>query len=1130
MTFIVRSESPTRQMSWRMFAIAAVSLGSVVTTAASGQAARKPSAAAATARVPMMVADTALFAALRWREVGPARGGRSVAVAGSAQRPLEYWMGTTGGGVFKTTDGGMNWAPASDRYFGGTVGAIAVDNTNADVVWVGGGETDIRGNVSSGDGLWKTTDAGKTWNLLGFRNDYISTIRIHPSIANVAYIGVFGDPFKPTQDRGLYKTTDGGKTFKKVLFESDSAGVIDISMDMNNPEVLYVATWQAWRAPWGMSSGGVHSALFKTTDGGATWTNLTKTAKGIPSGVVGKIGVAASPVRSGLVWALIEHDSGGVYRSNDGGATWSYINRERKLRQRAWYYTQIYADPKDTNVVYALNTGAYKSTDGGKSFPISFQVPHGDNHDLWIAPNDPSRMINGNDGGANVSYTAGRTWTEQRFATAQFYHVATTAEWPYNICGAQQDNSTLCGPSRKSGSIQIGDWYDAGGCESGYIATHPLKPNVTFAGCYGGNLDRKDRSTDFTRDVTVYPRNPMGHSSEDIKIRFQWTFPIVFSRHNPNVLYAGGSRLFRSTNEGESWTAVSPDLARKDPRTMGPSGGPITKDQTGVETYALIFAFDESPVTPGLLWIGTDDGLVWISRNNGVTWDNVTPKDMGDFTRVSIIEPSHYSAGTAYMAANRYALGDNRPILYKTTDYGKTWTHIETGIAADHFTRTIREDPVRRGLLFAGTERGVYVSFDDGGHWQWLQRNLPLVPVHDLTIRDNDVILATHGRSFWVMDDISALRQYTPQMAEQSAHLFKPTDAYRTQWSGGGGGGGRPANGMVGANPPSGAIVYYMLKSPNQKVSLDFMDAKGDVIQSFTSDMDPEAAADSVRQQTLRAGRIDSLVKAGLSRDSATRVASARGARAGGGGDDEDAPRRPTRPRVPNKAGLNMFAWNLRYPDAVSFDRLIMWAANTAGPVAPPGTYAVRLTSGGESQTQRFVVKRDPRGSATDADLLEQFKLLIAIRDKTSEANNAVRTVRNMRWQVGDRTPKLTGANADEFKKLSGEMMGELKQGEESVYQVRNESGQDPLNFPIRLNNEIAGVASFVGQGEYRPTKQAYQVFDELKVELDAQLKAIKGAIDKRLPRLNEILRAAGLQELKPSTEEIKPNKPNVAM
>ncbi|HWP03085.1 MAG TPA: glycosyl hydrolase [Gemmatimonadaceae bacterium] len=1031
--------------------------------------------------------DTLAFASLRWREVGPPRGGRSVAVAGSAARPNEYWMGTTGGGVFKTTDGGVTWQPASDGFFGGTIGAIAVDPRNPDVVWVGGGETCIRGNTSHGDGLWKTTDGGRTWQFLGFREEHIASIEIHPSNTDVVYIGVFGDPFKATPNRGLYRTNDGGRSFQKILFVNDSTGVIDISMDPSNPNVLYVAMWQAYRTPWSMSSGGIHSGLFKTTDGGITWVNLTATAKGLPRGILGKIGVAVSPARPTRVWALIEHDSGGVYRSDDGGATWEYLNRERKLRQRAWYYTHIYADPRDPEVVYALNTGFYRSRDGGRTFPQQIAVPHGDNHDLWIAPNDPNRMINANDGGANVSVNGGRTWTDQDYPTAQFYHVDVTNEFPYHICGAQQDNSTLCGPSRKEGGIAMGDWYDAGGGESGYVTPNPRDPNVIFAGSYGGLLTRKDRRTGFERNVTVWPINPMGHSSEDIEVRFQWTFPIVFSRHAPNVLYAAGSRLFRSTNEGESWTPVSPELARRDPRTMGPSGGPITKDQTGVETYAVIFAFDESPVQPGVLWAGTDDGLIWVSRNNGATWENVTPSDIGDFTRISIIEPSNFVAGGAYVAANRYQQGDKRPILYKTTDFGKTWTKIVNGIAPDHFTRVIREDPVRRGLLFAGTERGVYVSFDDGLSWQVLNRNLPIVPIHDLRIKDNDVVVATHGRSFWVLDDISVLRQVTPDITARGAHLFKPADVYRVNWGGRGGG--------VGSNPPSGAIIQYWLKEGGQRVQLDFLDAKGAVIRTFASE------------------------GSGAQADSARPAGEAEGPPFG----------QPSPSRVPNRAGLNTFVWNLRYPDAVGFTGLIMWAASTAGPVAPPGTYAVRLTVGSEVQTQNFKVLKDPRSTASDADLQEQFRLLIAIRDKVSEANNAVRTVRNMRWQVEDRAGKLSGEPRQEFGRLAGEMMEKLTESENDIYQTRNQSNQDPLNYPIKLNNKIAALSGVVASGEYRPTKQSYDAFARLSKELDVELAEIKNTLDGYLPRLNAILKAAGLPELVPSTEE-PPRRPGVTM
>ena len=1084
----------------------------------------------------LAMVDTGFLAGLRWREVGPARGGRSVAVAGSVLRPNEYWMGTTGGGVFKSTDGGQNWAAASDRYFGGTIGAVAVDPQNADVVWVGGGETDIRGNTAGGDGLWKSTDAGRTWAFLGFKYEHISTIRLHPTNTNVAWIGVFGDPFR-AGTRGLYKTTDGGKTFTRTLYANDSTGVIDIATDPSNPDVLYAAMWQAWRAPWAMSSGGIHSGIHKSTDGGATWTDLTKTARGLPAAPMGKIGLAVSPAKASRVWAVIEHDSGGVYRSDDAGATWAYINRDRKLRQRAWYYSQIIADPKDTSVVYALNVGFYRSRDGGKTFREGINVPHGDNHDLWIAPTDPLRMINGNDGGATVSTNGGRNWTDLEFPTAQWYHVDLTNDYPYKICGAQQDNSTLCAPSRKPGRVDLSDWQDAGGGESGYVTPHPTKPWIVFAGSYGGLLTRKDMRTGFTRDITVYPNNPMGESSEDIKIRFQWTFPIVFSRHNPSVLYAGGSRLFRSTNEGDSWTMVGPEFARADKRTMGASGGPITKDQTGVETYALIFTFDESPVRAGVLWVGTDDGLVWVSQNNGATWTNVTPPDIGDFTRISVIEPSPFGAGTAYVAANRYQQGDKAPLLYKTTDFGRSWAKITNGIAPDHFLRVVREDPKRRGLLFAGTERGVYTSFDEGQNWQSLRQNLPLVPVHDLRIKDEDIVLATHGRGFWVMDNISALRQLTPPVVTKRAHLFKPPDAFRTDFGGGffaqlmammGGGGS-----TLGANPPSGALIQYYVMDPNQRISLQFSDAAGKTIRTFSSDQDEETASDSLRLETMKAGAIDSLVKTGLTKDSATKVTTARFADPRNlmqMVDIEEFFSRPPRPaRVPNKAGLNTFAWDMRYPDAERFQGLIMWAAGTTGPVAPPGAYSVTLTAGNLSESQTFRIKKDPRTEATDAQLLEQFRVLLAIRDKTTEASNAVRLARNMRFNVADRTAKLSARQQAEFKAIADGMMETVTGHETEVYQTKNQSSQDPLNYPIRLNNKIASLAGTVGSGEYPPTKQSVAVFNELVAKLDAQTRAMNKAMDDNLPKLNAILRAAGLAELRKSTEEIK-EKPPVAM
>jgi photosystem II stability/assembly factor-like uncharacterized protein len=1079
--------------------------------------------------------DTSAFAALRWREVGPYRGGRSVAATGSVQRPLEYWMGTTGGGVFKTTDGGINWQPMTDKYFSGTIGAITVDPKNPDIVWVGGGETCIRGNVSHGDGVWMTKDAGKTWSYMGLKEtEQIAAVNVDPRSSDVVYVSALGPTHVASGDRGLFKTTDGGRTWNKILFVNDSTGAIDFQFDPSNPDIIYVAFWQSGRTPWSMSSGGAGSGLYKSTDAGRTWTNLTKTAKGFPAGDFGKIGITVSPAKPNRIWALVEHDSGGVFRSDDAGATWQLVNTERKLRQRAWYYTHIYADPRDSNIVYALNVGFFRSRDGGKTFPQSLNPPHGDNHDMWIAPNDPNRMIEANDGGANVSFNQGRSWSEQDYATAQFYHVATTNEFPYKICGAQQDNSTLCGPSRKQGGIQTSDWFDAGGGESGYVTPHPTKPDIVFAGSYGGLMTRKDVNTEYERNITVWPDNPMGYSSEDIKIRFQWTYPIVFSRHNPNVVYAAGNYLYRSTNEGESWTRVSPDLSRHDPKTMGPSGGPITKDQTGVETYALIFAFDESPVTAGLLWAGTDDGYIWVSRNNGANWTNVTPKDIGDFTRISIIEPSHYESCGAYVAANRYQLGDKRPILYKTTDCGQSWTKIVNGITQTEFTRVIREDPVRRGLLFAGTERGVWVSFDDGGRWQSLQRNLPPAPVHDMTIKEGDLIAATHARGFYVVDDLSALRQLSPAIIAKGAHLYKPRDAYRIDWGGGFGGGGGGA-GPRGANPPSGATIYYQLDKANQVVTLDFLDAQGKLIRSFTSNPDSLTLADSLRGDQRKAARRDSLTRAGLSADSVEKLLAAppgEGVEVGGGGGGaEGGPGGgPRPPRVPNKAGLNAFSWNLRYPDAVRFENLIMWSANTTGPIAPPGTYQVRMRVGGATQAQSFVVKKDPRSASTLADYQEQFRFLVKVRDTVSAANNAVRTVRNVRFQVDDRTAKIAGKPQEtEFKQLATQMMEKLSSEESEIYQVRNQSNQDPLNYPIKLNNKIAALAG-VASGEYRPTKQVYAVFDSLTQALRVRLTTVKSSLDESLPKINALLKAAGLEPIVPSTAELKKDqKPLVA-
>jgi len=1059
------------------------------------------------------IADSAALSTVTWRNLGPQRGGRSVAVAGSASRPQEYYMGTTGGGVFKTTDGGDTWNPVSDRYFGGTIGAIAVSESNPDVVYVGGGEFPIRGNVSHGDGVYKSTDAGRTWTYMGLvETRQIAKIRIHPRNPDVVYVAALGPVFGPSPNRGVFKSTDGGKTWNKVLFRNDTTGAVDLSMDPNNPEVLYAGLWTAYRKPWQLVSGGSGSGIFKSVDGGRTWKELTRNP-GMPAGIIGNVGVSVSPANSQRVFAIIEADSGGVFRSDDGGDTWLRLNGDRNLRQRAWYYSRIFADPKDENTVWVDNVQLWKSTDGGKTFPRPTFTPHGDHHDLWIAPNDPRRLGSADDGGVSISTDGGQHWTALDYPTAQFYHVVTTNHFPYRVCGAQQDNSTVCMPSRPEFGSDLQDFYDVGGGESGYIAVRPDKPDIVFAGSYGGLLTRMDTRTGITRNVNPWPLNPMGHDAKDAKYRFQWTFPIVISPHDPNTLYVGSSVIFKSTDEGGSWTAISPDLTRHDPATLGASGGPITKDQTSVEYYATVFTIAESPVEKGVIWSGSDDGLVQVTRDAGATWTNVTPKDLPEWARISMIDASNHAKGTAYVAANRYQMNDYAPYLYKTTDYGKSWTRITDGIAASEFTRVVREDPERAGLLYAGTERGVWVSFDDGGHWQRLQRNLPPVPVHDLAIKDGDLVAATHGRGFWILDDLSTIRQFAAGLTGQDLHLFKPRDTYRIV-AGGFGPGGPAITGW------DGAVINYWLKQAGQKVTIEFLDAKGQLLRRFSSEQDSVARADSLRQVADRASRdaankrkADSLAALGVL--TAAYRPDTTDTRPQVGGWRYQPP-----PRVPNKAGMNRFTWYLRGEDAQGFAGMIFWAAGTTGPTIPPGTYSVRITAGDKTESQTFQVLRDPRANATQGDLDAQYAFLVQVRDRTTEANNAVRTIRNVKAQLEDRRAKA-GSKGAALDKLASALSAKLSSVEEEIYQVKNRSGQDPLNYPIRLNNQLAALAGVAGSTEARPTAQSYEVFKLLSAQLDEQLKRLSDALGSDLSAVNAELGRLGLDKITPSTAEL---------
>jgi photosystem II stability/assembly factor-like uncharacterized protein len=1033
-----------------------------------------PSLAAQVERNTPPEPDTVRWRGLAWRNLGPNRGGRSIAVAGSTSRPMEYYFGATGGGLWKTTDAGTTWQPVTDGHIGSSsVGAVEVCQSNPDIVYIGTGETQLRGNILAGDGAYRSTDAGKTWTHIGLRaSRNIGRIRVHPTNCDVAYAAAFGEYSGPSAERGIYRTTDGGQTWTQVLKRDERTGGVDISIDPQNPDIVYAALWEAWRNQWAMSSGGPGSGLFRSSDGGATWTELTR-RPGMPqTGLVGKIGVSVSPADPTRVYAIVEHDSGGVFRSDDRGDTWERVNTERKLRQRAFYYTRLLADPKDKDRVYVLNVQFFRSEDGGKTFPTPIRVPHGDNHDLWIAADDNQRMVQGNDGGGNVSFNAGRTWTDQDYPTAQIYRVALTHHQPAMACGGQQDNTTVCVPIRGWNHLNAGgrNFFAVGGCESGYVAPHPVNTDIYYAGCYGGSLDRFDYSTGQNRPVNVWPENPMGQSASDLRERVQWTFPIVFDPFDPATLYTGTQHLWRTTNEGQSWQRISPDLTRADPRTLGPSGGPITRDQTGVETYGTVFTIGPSVRERGLIWTGSDDGKAWVTRDGGANWADVTPPALPEQTKIHTMEASPHRAGTAYLAGNRYLLGDFRPYLFRTDDYGRTWTSIAGNLPEGDFLRSVREDPVRPRMLYAATERGIWVSWDDGGSWESLRLNLPVVQVSDVAVRDADVVISTHGRSFYALDyGAHLLRQMNDVPAQPEAparrgraartppRLYQPADAVR--------------------GVDQGVTVYYSLPAPAQRLTVEFLDGQGNVIRSFASDTRP----DSVRNRR----------------------------RPGGGGDDEgEGEGRPRAQRfAPNQAGMNRFAWNLRHPGPTSFPGMILWAADTAaGPRVVPGGYTVRLTADGQVVRQGFTVRMDPRmQGVTQADLQRRFEFAMQIRNRTSEANDAVLLVRGVRQQVQERLGRTQSA---EVRTAGDSLLARMAMIEERLYQVRNQSSQDPLNYPIRLNNKLAALMSHVEEAESAPTEQSYQVYQELSGQLDRELAALNSIWAQDLEAFNRLLRA----------------------
>jgi photosystem II stability/assembly factor-like uncharacterized protein len=1070
------------------------------------------------------------FEGMKYRLVGPFRGGRVLAVAGVPGQNDTYYFGAVAGGMWKTTDGGLNWKPLWDKFpeASPSVGAIAVAPSDPNVIYVGTGEACIRGNIVMGNGVYKSTDAGKTWKFVGLRDTYaIGRMIIHPNDANTVYVAALGHPFGPNTTRGIFRSRDGGKTWQRILYVDDKTGGIDIQFDLSNPNIVFAGMWQTVRKPWTMESGGPRSGLYRSGDGGDTWTRLT--GNGLPEGTLGRIGVATTS-NPNRVYALIEAEKGGLFRSDDGGEKWQLINDDRRYRQRAWYYTHVFVDPKNPDVVYILNTGTYRSIDAGKNFtPI--RTPHGDNHGFWIDPENPKRMMNGNDGGATISTDGGASWSSlMNQPTAQFYHVAADNRFPYWLYGAQQDNSTVAIASASAnGGIGSSDFYAVGGGESGYIAPDPQNPEIVYAGSYGGDISRYDHRTEQTEAVNPWPRNPIGWGMADLLHRFQWTEPIAFSPHDPHTLYYTGEVLFKTTNEGKSWTIISPDLTRNDKSKQQPSGGPITKDNTGVEVYDTIFSVVESPAQKDLIWAGSDDGLIHLTRNGGGNWEDVTPKAMPEWGTVSMIEASPTDAGTAYLAVERHKMDDFAPYVFKTADFGKSWNAIANGIPKDDYVHAVRVDPKRKGLLYAGTERGVYVSFDDGASWQPLQLNLPMAPINDLIVKNNDLAVATHGRSFWILDDLSPLRQWNDSTKSEDVHLFVPAEANHTAFAGSFFGAGPNA----GQNPPAGAVIYYYLKTEIKKPD----DKKGEkkdegAAGSGASPVPAGAPAASGTSTTPGATaeaptseeKKESRVKIEIL-DSSGKVIRTYPPKHPPAAEGEENFFARTRPdEIATEAGINRFVWDLHYEGVPRIPNSPLWGGSTDGAIALPGDYQVRLTVDGKSQTQPFKVVPDPRLQVTAEDLKKQFDLMQSILGKVTQVHDAVRQIRDIRAQMTALNKRLKEEKNPDAKAVAdagAALDKKMTVVEEALIQTKSKSSQDVLNYPIRLNNLLVALGGVVSSADAAPTKQDYDMFDDLGKQADEQLAKWNEIVKIDLAAYNQLARDKAIPAigLSPATE-----------
>ncbi|HET7600162.1 MAG TPA: glycosyl hydrolase [Gemmatimonadales bacterium] len=1013
------------------------------------------------------------FDALKFRSIGPAAGGRVSRVAGVPGNPLVYYAATASGGVWKSVDGGYRWSSIFDEQTSST-GSIAVAPSDPNVIYVGSGEANIRGNVAAGDGIYKSTDGGKTWQHVWRQEGQIGTIVVHPTDPDIAFAAVLGHAFGPNPERGVYRTRDGGKTWQAVLTKDPDTGASDVALDPSNPSIVFAGLWQARRRPWELTSGGPGSGLYVSRDGGDTWTQLRK---GLPGGIWGKVGVRVAPSDGRRVYALIEAEEGGLYRSDDGGESWRLATGHHALRQRAWYYTTLTVDPTNPDVIWFPQVPLLKSIDGGRTIVSVKGAHHGDHHDIWIDPANPRRMIGGNDGGVDITEDGGEHWFAPPLPISQFYHVAVDDATPYHVMGALQDLGTAWGPSNSLSrdGIARSDWRTVGGGEAGFVVPKPDDPDVIYAGEYGGYISVYDQRTRQARNVSIYPENNSGHGAEDLEYRFQWTAPIATSPHDPTVVYHGANVLFRSTDLGQTWTAISPDLTRNDKSKQRWSGGPISGDNTGVEIYGTIFAIAESPRQAGVIWTGSDDGLVHVTRDGGKSWADVTRNVPGlpQWATVGMIEPSPFDAGTAYLVADAHRLDDMRPYLWKTTDYGRSWKSLSAKLPQEVYLRSVREDPKRRGMLYAGTERGVVYSTDDGATWQPLRLSLPTVAVADLVVKDNDLVLGTMGRSAWIFDDLTPIREWSPRIAAEDAHLFQPAPAVRWRWHG-----GREELG-AGDNPPRGAIVNYYLKhKPKGEIRLEIRDPQGNLVRTLRSTPEP---ADYPP-------------------------------------DDPDEPTEEPKPALAPDSGVQRAVWDLRYEGARKLHRAKLDQGEPSeGPLATPGTYSLGLVVDGRTLTTRLEVRPDPRVKVSPQDLAEQLKFGLAARDQLSRLVGVVEELRSVRRQMNARA-ELWKAEPKAGPLVAGSqaLAGKLDSLEARLHNPRAEVVYDILmqRGGAKLYSRMAPVYTWATEADGAPTQGMRAVFADQVKELDALEARFRGLVSNEVAALNRQARELGLADI----------------